>query len=144
MTGSAARHYVEVAAQREAFIAADVIARALTVSTRTLLRDWRRQQLPETKVGRCILFPARTAYAKYFREGSIAMTEVLEPSSLVRRVREHEELLRRARERAEQETARAEAATESAKRAWTIAIGVHASRSSKHHATGRSTNSRKE
>jgi len=52
-------------------------------------------------------------------------------SALIRRVRELEVLLRLERERAEQEAARAEAATESAARAWRVAMGVSLTRSSK-------------
>lgn len=67
MSGAEALRQIEAAAQREVFLRADLIARALTVSSRQFLRDWRRRKFPETRVGRrTVLLPARLVYATYF------------------------------------------------------------------------------
>lgn len=65
MSGREAARQVLDMADREQVIDADVVARALTVSSRTLLRDWRRRNLPEQKIGRTILLPVRTVIETY-------------------------------------------------------------------------------
>jgi len=52
-------------AEHEEFLAADLVARALGCGNRQVLRDWRRRQLPELRVGRTILFPARIVVETY-------------------------------------------------------------------------------
>ncbi len=56
------------AARREEVIAAALVARALTVSQRKLLRDWRRRgfQKLETHVGRAIFLPSHLVIPTYF------------------------------------------------------------------------------
>lgn len=53
-------------AKREEFLAADLVARALRQDRRRVIRDWRRRELPETRVGRAILFPSAIVLATYF------------------------------------------------------------------------------
>lgn len=65
MSGSDAARQVTELATREQVIDADTVARALAIPSRTLLRDWRRRKLPEEKVGRTILLPARLVIETY-------------------------------------------------------------------------------
>lgn len=61
----AARQILELAA-REEYLAADLVARALTLSSRQVIRDWRRRQLREVRVGRTILLPSALVISTYF------------------------------------------------------------------------------
>jgi hypothetical protein len=55
MSGTDAVRQLLTAPAREDLIAAGLVARALGQSKRGLLRDWRRRQKLETRVGREIL-----------------------------------------------------------------------------------------
>lgn len=66
VSGRDAAQQVLAEATREEFIAAELVARALRTSSRTLLRDWRRRCHPETRVGRSVLLPAGLVLRTYF------------------------------------------------------------------------------
>ena len=67
----AARKLLELA-DREEYLAADLVARALTLSSRQVMRDWRRRQLREVRVGRTILLPSALVVITYFSPSSHA------------------------------------------------------------------------
>lgn len=66
MTGSQAMKELLSAVSREEVVDSGLVCRALNLSKRKLLRDWRRRQKPETKVGREILLASRLVMETYF------------------------------------------------------------------------------
>lgn len=70
MSGIEAVRQLLALAQQEEFLAAELVARALSLGTRKVIRDWRRRQLPEKRVGRTILLPSRTVVVTYFSDVS--------------------------------------------------------------------------
>lgn len=66
MSGKQARQQVIALAEREEFIAAELVARALSLSSRQVLRDWRRRRYPEIKIGRTILLQSSLVLSVYF------------------------------------------------------------------------------
>lgn len=72
MSGKDATRQVLDAAVREEYLAVDLVARALSLSSRQVIRDWRRRHLREIRVGRTILFPAALVVSTYFSPSSNA------------------------------------------------------------------------
>ncbi len=66
MTGLDAVRKVLELAEREEYLAAELVARALSRSSRQIVRDWRRRQLREVRVGRTILLPSTLVISTYF------------------------------------------------------------------------------
>ena len=53
-------------ARQEEFVALEVLARALQVSRKTLLRDWESRRLPTTAVGRRVWLASSLVLRAYF------------------------------------------------------------------------------
>lgn len=70
MSGKQAVQQVIAMAAREEFIAAELVARALSLSSRQVLRDWRRRRYPEVKIGRTVLLQSSLVMAAYFSPSS--------------------------------------------------------------------------
>lgn len=66
MTQSDAVKALLEAADHDCVIAVDLVARALEISGRLVLRDWRTRQLCEIRIGRHVRLPARLARETYF------------------------------------------------------------------------------
>lgn len=54
-------------AKREEFIALEVLAQALQVSRKTMLRDWESRRLPITSIGRRVWLASTLVLREYFR-----------------------------------------------------------------------------
>lgn len=66
MSGTDAVKQLLSIAAREDVIDVGVVARALGKSKRKVLRDWRKRQQPETRVGRDVMLASRLVLAIYF------------------------------------------------------------------------------
>lgn len=66
MSGAEALRQIEVAAQREIVLNAALVARALNVSRRHLLRDWASRGLPKITIGYTTLLPIDDVCRAYF------------------------------------------------------------------------------
>jgi len=67
MSGRDATRQLLIAVSREDVVDVDLVARALSVSKRTMLRDWRRRNLPETRVGKEIRLSSDLVIETYFK-----------------------------------------------------------------------------
>lgn len=65
MTGLDACRTIRQRAEAECVVNLDLLARALTMSKRAVLRDWRRRGLPTTTIGRQVLLPARAVIKRF-------------------------------------------------------------------------------
>jgi hypothetical protein len=66
MTGISAAKELIAAARREEVVSSDLVARALGQPKRRLLRDWRKRNQPETRVGREIMLASTLVLSIYF------------------------------------------------------------------------------
>jgi hypothetical protein len=66
LSGADALRQIEAAAQREVVLNAELVARALSVSRKQLLRDWKSRGLPLVRVGYTTLLPVDDVCRAYF------------------------------------------------------------------------------
>ena len=53
-------------ARHEELITVALVARAAGMSSRTIVRDWKRRRYPVTKIGRTVLLPSALVLSTYF------------------------------------------------------------------------------
>lgn len=85
MSGQDAVRQLLAEAEREEFIAVELLARALRQTRRRVMRDWRKRRQPETHVGREILLASRLVLAIYFPHTlpvKMSQSEPFEPPHL--------------------------------------------------------------